>query len=100
MKNEFYNLPFKVLTEDGKEIECETLFTFETEETGKNYIVYTDNTKDDEGNTRIYASTYDPNSSEDNCLKPIETDEEWRIIETILAEMQAEARRNLNLDND
>ena len=43
---------FKVLDETGKEIECEMLFTFDSDETGKNYMVYTDNSLDEEGNTR------------------------------------------------
>ena len=34
---------FVVLDEHGKEIECEPLFTFESEETKKQYVVYTDN---------------------------------------------------------
>ena len=40
MKEE--KLTFKITGEDGKDIECEALFTFEGKETGKNYIVYTD----------------------------------------------------------
>ena len=39
-------MTFKVMNEEGKEVECEVLFTFESEETKKNYIVYTDNTND------------------------------------------------------
>ena len=33
---------FIVLDEKGKEIVCEPLFTFESEETGSQYVVYTD----------------------------------------------------------
>ena len=36
-------MTFKVISDEGKEIECEVLFTFESEETKKNYIVHTDN---------------------------------------------------------
>ena len=32
---------FTVLNDEGKEVECEVLFTFESEETHKNYLVYT-----------------------------------------------------------
>ena len=38
---------FTIVDKDGKEIECEVLFTFESDETKKNYIVYTDNSKDE-----------------------------------------------------
>lgn len=82
-------MTFKVINDEGKEIECEVLFTFESDETGKNYIVYTDNTTDEAGNTKVYASIYDPNA-EETKLEPIETDKEWKIIETILDELQKE----------
>ena len=68
-------MTFKVINDEGKEVECEVLFTFESEETKKNYIVYTDNTTDEEGNTKVYASIYNPNEAETKLL-PIETEKE------------------------
>ena len=82
-------MTFKVMDEAGREVECEVLFTFESTETKKNYIVYTDNTTDSEGNTKVYASIYNP-GEEDLKLEPIETDKEWKIIETVLNELQEE----------
>lgn len=82
-------MTFKVLNDEGKEVECEVLFTFESDEAKKNYIVYTDNTLDEEGNTKVYASVYNPNEDETKLL-PIETEKEWKIIETILDELQNE----------
>ncbi len=87
MNNE--KMTFKVTNSEGKEVECEVLFTFESEETKKNYMVYTDNTLDDNGNTKVYASIYDPKDP-NSKLEPIETDKEWKIIETILNELQEE----------
>lgn len=78
---------FKILNDNGKEVEYDVLFTFESEETGKNYVVYTDNTLDDEGNTEVYASVFDP-TGENSGLQPVESDKEWKIIETILTEIQ------------
>lgn len=80
-------MTFKVINDEGNEVECEALFTFESDETKKNYIVYTDNTVDEEGNTKVYASIYNPDEDETKLL-PIETDKEWKIIETILEELQ------------
>ena len=91
MKDE--TMTFKVINDEGKEVECEVLFTFESDETKKNYIVYTDNTIDEEGNTKVYASIYNPDQDETKLL-PIETDKEWKIIETILEELQNEATNN------
>ena len=82
-------MTFKVIDDEGKEVECEVLFTFESDETGKNYIVYTDNTTDEAGNTKVYASIYHPDQ-EETKLEPIETEKEWKIIETILDELQKE----------
>ncbi len=84
---------FTVLNDEGKEVECEVLFTFESEETKKNYIVYTDNTTDKDGNVKVYASVYDPNGEKTELL-PIETDREWKIIETILESVQEESKKN------
>ena len=89
---------FKAIDEEGRQLDCEALFLFESPETKKNYIVYTDHSIDNEGNTKVYASIYDPKdlkSDEDNefaafPLKPIETEKEWKIIETILNEMQSQ----------
>ena len=95
MQNSEEVMTFKVINDEGKEVECEVLFTFESEETKKNYIVYTDNTTDEEGNTKVYASIYNPNEAETKLL-PIETDKEWKIIETILEEIQSEANNEGN----
>jgi Uncharacterized protein conserved in bacteria len=86
-------MTFKVVNDEGKEVECEVLFTFESDETKKNYIVYTDNTLDEEGNTKVYASIYNPDEDETKLL-PIESDKEWKIIETILEELQNEIQTN------
>lgn len=91
MDNMEEKMTFKVTNDEGKEVECEVLFTFESDETKKNYIVYTDNTLDEEGNTKVYASIYEPEQDETKLL-PIESDKEWKIIETILEELQNEVQ--------
>ena len=98
MNNE-ERMTFKDKNDEGKEIECEALFTFESDETKKNYIVYTDNTKDESGNTKVYASIYNPNEENTNLL-PIETDKEWKIIETILSELQSQVKAQMNNSNE
>lgn len=82
-------MTFKALNEEGKEIDCEVLFTFESEETNKNYMVYTDNTIDTTGNTKVYAAIYDQVGTGVNLI-PIETEKEWKIVEAVLEEVQAE----------
>ena len=82
---------FTIIDESGEEKSYDVLFTFDSDETGKSYMVYTDNSIDEEGNTRVYASIYNPNEDEVK-LEPIETDREWTIIEKILEEIQASAQ--------
>ena len=89
---------FKVIDKDGKEIEFEVLFTFESDETKKNYMVYTDNSTDEEGNVRVYASVLKPDA-EPLELLPVETEREWKIIETILDSIQEENKKNSEESN-
>lgn len=90
---------FTMIDEAGNEIVYDVLFTFESEDTHKNYIVYTDNTKDAEGNVEVYASIYDPNDPHSK-LEAIETDKEWKVIETILETLQEEVRKQANNNQD
>lgn len=92
-------MTFKVFDDEGKEIECEVLFTFESDETKKNYMVYTDNTKDDDGNIKVYAAIYEPDKDETK-LEPITSDHEWAIIEKILEELQEEAKNSVDGEDE
>ena len=71
-----------VKNNEGIEIECDVLFTFNSDETKKSYIVYTDNTLDELGNIKVYANTFDE-FNDSGELGEIETDEEWNTIEKI-----------------
>lgn len=85
---------FKVINEQGQEIECDILFTFDSEETKKSYIVYTDNSKDESGNIQVFASIYDP-TQENSKLEPITSEQEWKVIETILNTLQEEIKKKV-----
>lgn len=89
---------FTVINEEGKEVVCNVLFTFDSDETKKSYIVYTDNTKDKQGNIQVYASIYNKEQEDNMELLPIETDKEWKVIETILDSLQEEIK-NSSSDN-
>ncbi len=73
--------------EDGTKKEFEVLFTFDSDETKKSYIVYTDNDTDDSGNIKVYASIYDPTGASSK-LEPIKTEKEWQVVEDLLASIQ------------
>ena len=84
---------FTILDDKGNQVECEPLFTFESEETKKHYVVYTDNSLDEEGNVRVFASIYKMNANGGELL-PIKTDKEWKVIETILESIQEEKQNS------
>lgn len=91
---------FTVINNEGKETTCYVLFTFDSEETNKSYVVYTDNTTDSEGKIQVYASIYKPEEERITTLEPITTDKEWKIIETILSTLQDEIRNNAQGNTD
>lgn len=78
---------FTVTDKDGKRVEYEILFTFDSEETEKSYIVFTDNNKDKEGSIITYAATYQKDG-ERLMLEDIKTDREWNLIESILSQIE------------
>ena len=90
---------FTMLDEKGQEHTYDVLFTFESEENGNNYIVYTDNSLDENGNIVVYASTYDPTNPQSR-LGAVETEQEWKVIETILETLQEEVRNKMNGENN
>ncbi|CCY78813.1 putative uncharacterized protein [Mycoplasma sp. CAG:877] len=90
---------FVLLDEKGQEKEYDVLFTFESEETNKNYIVYTDNSLDETGNVQVFASVYNP-EDENTKLEPIETEKEWKVIETILDTLQEEVKKKVEQQNN
>lgn len=82
-------MTFTLVNDDGKEVQCEILFSFEDRTTGKNYMVYTDYSRDENGDFKVFASIYDP-TGETNLLQPVQTDEEWAMVEQILENLQQE----------
>lgn len=70
-----------VTDELGNEKRMEILFTFEDEEHGKKYVVFADPDVESE---EVFASAYD----EDGNLLPVESDEEWAMIEEVILAFQ------------
>ncbi len=81
------NGKLKITNDKGESIDCDILFTFDSDETHKSYIAYTDNSKDENGNVRVYANTYDPTGN-DLSLQPLTSEKEWKVIENILISVQ------------
>ncbi|MCQ6278198.1 DUF1292 domain-containing protein [Bacillus sp. EB600] len=76
-----------VVDDDGNEQLCEVLFTFDSDEFGKSYVLYypVGAEEDDEEDIEIHASAFSPTEDgQDGELMPIESDEEWDMIEEVL----------------
>lgn len=79
-----------ITREDGTEMTCDILFTFFSEETDKNYVLYVDQ-NDEEGN--VFASSYI--EEEDGLIGeltaiPEDATDEWDMIEEVLNAFQSE----------
>ncbi|OLN23438.1 hypothetical protein BTO30_05610 [Domibacillus antri] len=76
-----------VIDENGNEQLCEVLFTFDSDEFEKSYVLYfpVGAEEDDNEEIEIHASSFLPgDDGEDGELQPIESDEEWEMIEEML----------------
>lgn len=71
-----------VTDEDGNEMEMEILFTFEDDEQKRKYVVFCDPQQEEE----VFASAYDG----DGHLMPVETQEEWDMIEEVIGAFSEE----------
>ncbi|MBQ3528193.1 MAG: DUF1292 domain-containing protein [Clostridia bacterium] len=84
---------FTVINDEGKEVVCDILFTFDYADTEKSYIVYTDNSKDEtNGQVQVFASVLYETNDGNHMLLPIQSETEWVVIETILEELQTSIR--------
>ncbi len=73
------------LESEGEKVVYTTILTYNDEKRKKSYVLYTDNTLDDDGDINMYAATYDPNSTTFE-LNPVETDEEWDEVQQVYDE--------------
>lgn len=71
--------------EDGNEVLCEILFTFDSEDFNKSYVLfYPVGSEDEEEGISVMAASYIPTEDGIGELNEIETDEEWEMIEEVL----------------
>lgn len=77
------------IMKDGKEVECEVLFTFENDELKKQYIGYTDHSIGENGRKNIYVSSWNPVLGMDK-LEDITTQEELDMVRDVLNQIADE----------
>ena len=75
-----------IISEDGTTEEVEVILAFEFKDNKKEYVIYTKNEKDENGNVTVYVSNIDRSSGEPK-LVGIDDEEEWSRIKDVLREL-------------
>lgn len=88
------NKKYLELKIDGKTVKYEILYTFKFEDNNKTYLVYTDNTYDENNQLNIYAGEYDRNAK--MVLKDIEDDNIFYSIQDIIETITNGGDNNAN----
>lgn len=91
--NQLEHRHITVVDEDGNEQLCEVIHTFYSEKFNKSYVLYSlvGAEEDDDGLVEIFASAFTPaENGDDGELQPIETEEEWDLVEEVLNSLEEE----------
>ena len=83
-----------IIEKDNKEVKCDILFTFDSEDTNKAYIGYTDNSIASNGRKNIYVSSFDPLNGPSK-LEDITDEAEIAMVRDVLKEIDSEDSRGL-----
>ena len=75
-----------IVTEDGSTEDVEVILAFEFKDNKKEYVVYTKNERDENGNITVYVSNID-RSGEEAKLMGVDSDSEWNRIKDVLREL-------------
>lgn len=75
-----------IVSKDGHSEEVEIVISFEFKDTKREYVVYTKNEKDENGNITVYVSGVDRESGNPK-LCGVENEAEWNKIKDVLREL-------------
>ncbi len=74
--------------ENGEEKEYAILLTFDVEAKNRSYVLYTDYSKDEEGNLKIFSSIYDENWN----LSPLENSDEIEFVNNYIKDLEKDIK--------
>lgn len=86
VENQIEKKIMSIVSNDGSIEEVEVILAFEFKDTNKEYVVYTKNEKDENGNITVYVSNID-RSEEEPRLLGVENEAEWNKIKDVLREL-------------
>ena len=82
----FENGTFAVLGPDGKQVQCDVLFTYDCEDNGRSYVVFTTG---EGAQQQLFANRYAASEDGKPALFPLENEQEYAIIKHCFAELKA-----------
>lgn len=86
-----------IIDADGNEVLCQILFTLESEEFGKKYVVFYEmadiSGAEDDTDIPLMAASYVENENGEGELSEIETDEEWEFIQAAVADFDEQCQK-------
>lgn len=85
-KTMFENGTFAVLGPDGKQVQCDVLFTYDCEDNGRSYVVFTTG---EGAQQQLFANRYATREDGKPALFPLENEQEYAIIKHCFAELKA-----------
>lgn len=80
-----------LMTRDNQTIECDVLFTFDSEDTMKSYVGYTDHTFAKNGRKNIYVSSFNPLNPKAE-LEDIKDPLELEMINEVLVKIDEDSK--------
>ena len=84
--NEKKKMTLSIIGEDGSIDEVEVVIAFEFKDKKNEYVVYTKNEKDENGNVTVYVSRVD-RSGDTPRLYGIDDEEEWNRVKDVLRKL-------------
>ncbi len=76
-----------IVLEDGSIDEVEVLLSFKFTDTNTEYLIYTKNETDENGNVTIYVASVDRSDGREPRLVTVDSEDEWTRIESVLKEL-------------
>ncbi len=84
-------MQFETIDKDGNTIMCEVIATYHNDDDNKDYIIYTDNTFDENKKLKVYYALYEMLDNKIK-IKAAKTNDEKRVglelVKTILEELK------------
>lgn len=90
MGNENEIKTFTAIDTAGNEVEMEIIAAFINDETNKQYIIFTDHTKNPDGTLQVSAASFVGDLDGEIKITKIETQEEWDIVNDFIRDMNKE----------